>query len=304
MNQLIQTLSKPNPNSSILVPPRKLSRRAVAIVGPTLPLLLSPLSPFPSLAQSNGDDAITASPQFNQVVTDFCKDPPISPKQAFLDVSIDGEPAGRIVIGLYGDTVPLGSSRFAGLVSGATGISYRRKEFIKIVPNYVQHAGVRSYGIDVELAQRTGSDLSASNNLVTEWDETSKRCPGTKNVSGSVGIVVLDPNKPPPKPKLVARQGRLEIDQEEVGLAPNGTEFTIALKDAPELDASTLVVGKVLDGMDVVKKIALVKTVKENTSSPYFRVAKLIGDKRAVVAERGFNRPYSKVVVTNSGLID
>lgn len=33
------------------------------------------------------------------------------------------------------------------------------------------------------------------------------------------------------------------------------------------------------------------------------RVAKLIGDKRAVVAERGFNRPYSKVVVTNCGLV-
>lgn len=34
------------------------------------------------------------------------------------------------------------------------------------------------------------------------------------------------------------------------------------------------------------------------------RVAKLIGDKRAVVAERGFNRPYSKVIVTNCGLIE
>lgn len=34
------------------------------------------------------------------------------------------------------------------------------------------------------------------------------------------------------------------------------------------------------------------------------RVAKLIGDKRAVVAERGFNRPYSKVVVTNCGLLE
>lgn len=33
------------------------------------------------------------------------------------------------------------------------------------------------------------------------------------------------------------------------------------------------------------------------------RVAKLIGDKRAVVAERGFNRPYLKVVITNCGLI-
>lgn len=133
--------------------------------------------------------------------------------------------------------------------------------------------GVRSYGVDVELAQRTGSDLSASNSLLAELDETSKRCPGMKNVSGSVGIVVRDPNKPPPKPKLVARKGRLEIDQEEVGFSPNGTEFAIALKDAPDLDPSTLVVGKVLDGMDVVKKIALVKTVKENTGSPYFRYA-------------------------------
>lgn len=34
------------------------------------------------------------------------------------------------------------------------------------------------------------------------------------------------------------------------------------------------------------------------------RVAKVIGDKRAVVAERGFNRPYSKVVVTNCGLFE
>lgn len=144
MNHLIQTVS--NPHSSVPVPPRKLSRRALTVVGPTLPLLLGSFSPFPSLAQSNGDDAITASPQTNnQAITDFCKDPPISPKKAFLDVSIDGEPAGRIVIGLYGDTVPLGSSRFAGLVSGVTGISYRRKEFIKIMPNYVQHAGNCAY---------------------------------------------------------------------------------------------------------------------------------------------------------------
>lgn len=134
-------------------------------------------------------------------------------------------------------------------------------------------AGVRSYGVDVELAQRTGSDLSPSNSLTGELDETGKRCPGTKNMSGSVGIVIRDPNKPPPKPKLVARQGRLEIDEEEVGLDPNGTEFVISLKDAPELDASTLVIGKVIEGMDVVQKIALVKTVKENSGSPYFRYA-------------------------------
>ncbi|GAU39111.1 hypothetical protein TSUD_320860 [Trifolium subterraneum] len=102
---------------------------------------------------------------------------------------------------------------------------------------------------------------------------------------------------------LTFRLGKLEIDQEEVGTDPNGTEFVIATKDSPELDTSSLVIGRVIEGIEVVQKISQVKTVQENTSSPYFKVAKLIGDKRAVVAERGFNRPYSKVVVTNCGVI-
>uniref|UniRef100_A0A0D3EIT8 PPIase cyclophilin-type domain-containing protein n=1 Tax=Oryza barthii TaxID=65489 RepID=A0A0D3EIT8_9ORYZ len=96
----------------------------------------------------------------------------------------------------------------------------------------------------------------------------------------------------------------LEVDQEQVGVVPNGTEFVITTGDAPELDASALVVGRVVDGMDVLGKIAAVPTVKDNTASPYFRVAKLIGDKRAVVAERGFNRPYTKILITNCGVIE
>ncbi|XP_043716532.1 peptidyl-prolyl cis-trans isomerase CYP26-2, chloroplastic-like isoform X2 [Telopea speciosissima] len=224
-------------------------------------------------------------------------------QRAFLDISIDGKPVGRIVIGLYGVDVPIGTTRFSKLVSGAAGISYRRKEFVKIMPNYIQHGGLRSYGVDVELAKNTGSELAADS-LLKEWEKVYEECQGTKNLSGSVSIVVRDPSKPPPKLKLIARKGKLEIDQEEVGVNPNGTEFVITTRDAPELDASSLVVGRVLDGMDVVERIASVKTVQENTSSPYFRVAKLIGDKRAVVAERGFNRPYAKIVITNCGLID
>lgn len=199
--------------------------------------------------------------------------------------------------------MPAGTTRFSNLVSGAAGISYRRKEFVKIMPNYIQHGGVRSYGVDAELAKRTGRDLVVDS-LIDEWERENERCSGTQNLAGTVGIVVRDPTKPPPKLKLVARKGKLEIDQEEVGSDPNGTEFVINSKDSPELDSSTLVIGRVVDGRDVVEKISQVKTVQENTSSPYFRVAKLIGDKRAVVAERGFNRPYSKVVITNCGLID
>ncbi|KAL0355272.1 UNVERIFIED_CONTAM: Peptidyl-prolyl cis-trans isomerase CYP26-2, chloroplastic [Sesamum radiatum] len=202
------------------------------------------------------------SPLRAETISPNCADPAPT-KQAFIDVSVDGEAIGRIVIGLYGDTVPAGAAR-AGKENG------------------------RELAVD---------------RLVEEWERQNENCNGTKNVARSVSIIVRDPSKPPPKLKLVARKGKLEIDQEEVGMDPNGTEFVITTKDSPELDGSALVVGTVLQGMDVVDRISRVKTVQENSTSPYFRVAKLIGDKRAVVAERGFNRPYSKVAITNCGLI-
>lgn len=254
----------------------KFSRRYLTIrTSSSLLLLLgSALAPpFPSSrarAEEQGsavDADKTDEPQKN--APPRCSDKAPT-KRAFLDISIDGEPAGRIVIGLYGDDAPAGAARFSGLVSGAAGISYRRKEFVRIMPNYVQHGGVRSYGVDAELAKRTAGDLAAES-LVTEWEKLNDKCPGTKNLAGSVGIVVRDPTKPPPKIKIVAREGKLEIDEEEVGTDPNGTEFVISTNDSPELDASTLVIGRVLEGMEVVERIGQVKTVQENTSSPYFR---------------------------------
>lgn len=198
---------------------------------------------------------------------------PSPTKQAFLDISIDGEPIGRIVIGLYADAVPGGAARFAGIVSGSAGVSYRRKEFVKIMPNYVQHGGLRSYGVDVEMAKKTGWNVAAED-LMREWEEQSERCEGTKNVGRSVSLIVRDPSKPPPKMKLVARKGKLVIDEEEMGRDPNGTEFAIAVKDSPELDTAALVVGRVVDGMAVVERIGRVKTVQDNTTSPYFRYVK------------------------------
>ncbi|XP_052180576.1 peptidyl-prolyl cis-trans isomerase CYP26-2, chloroplastic [Diospyros lotus] len=286
------------------------SRRELAIFGSSSLLFLGPPALEPvhlskaqaeeSPANTNGeagqeeDSKITSSPS--------CIDKTTT-KKAFLDISVNGERVGRIVVGLYGNSAPAGAARFSDLVSGAAGISYRRKEFVKIMPNYVQHGGLRSYGVDAELAQKTGGNFEIDS-LKSEWEGVNGNCRGTKNLEGSVGIIVRDPQKLPPKLKLIAKNGKLQIDEEEVGVDPNGTEFVIATKDSPELDESVLVVGRVLEGMEVVQRIGQVKTVQENTGSPYFRVAKLIGDKRAVVAERGFNRPYSKVVVSNCGLID
>ncbi|KAG9450072.1 hypothetical protein H6P81_010037 [Aristolochia fimbriata] len=306
---------RPKPSTVLpsLKDPLKISRRDFAIQAPSSSLLLlfgtQVIDPFGfSQAQANEDDPSTtvdnaaALQEEENQESSPCSDRTTT-KRAFLDVSIDGEPVGRITLGLDEVNTPIGSGRFSKLVSGAAGISYRRKEFVKIMPSYVQHGGVRSYGVDADLARTTGSELVVDN-LVSEWERNYSRCPGVKNVAGSLGLVVRDPSKPPPKLKLVARKGKLEIDQEDVGKDPNGTEFVISTKDSPELDNSTLVIGKVLEGMEAVERINKVKTVQENTGSPYFRVAKLIGDKRAVVAERGFNRPYSKIIITNCGLIN
>nr|CAB3476569.1 unnamed protein product [Digitaria exilis] len=291
MSQRILNTAKPTPSPthrhhpSPPQPPPKLSRRAAAagIAIAAAPALLTLSSPSSSKAQEEPEPiAAAAAPP-------CLEDLPVTAK-AFLDVSIGGEPAGRITVGLFGDASPAAASRFMSLV---TGVGYRRKEFVKIVPGYVQHGGVVSYPAVPAVTDR----------LAAEADALRARCGGAAvhAAAGAVSVVVRDPSLPPPKPKLVAKGGKLEVEEEQVGVVPNGTEFVITTGAAPELDEAAVLVGRVLDGMDVVAKIAAVPTVRDNAGSPYFRVAKLIGDKRAVVAERGFNRPYTKIVVTNCG---
>ncbi|XP_051222455.1 peptidyl-prolyl cis-trans isomerase CYP26-2, chloroplastic [Lolium perenne] len=277
-------------------PPPKLGRRAAAVAIAVSPALLGITPVVVAPPSARAQEAAPAAQEVVPAAAAACIDElPITAK-AFLDVSIGGEPAGRITIGLFGDAAPAGAARFLSL---ATGVGYRRKEFVKVVPGYVQHAGVVSYPALPAVTDR----------LAAEMDAVRARCAGggggtTMHVAGAVSIVVRDPSLPPPRPKLVARGGKLEIQEEQAGVVPNGTEFVIATRDSPELDASALVVGKVVDGMDVVAKIAAVPTVKDNSGSGYFKVAKLIGDKRAVVAERGFNRPYTKILVTNCGILE
>ncbi|KAK9114788.1 hypothetical protein Syun_021585 [Stephania yunnanensis] len=221
----------------------------------------------------------------------------------FLDIFLGIVPPGKITSMLGRDELQLGffgASRCKAIVVGQ-GVFYNVVIFVAIFRGLVFRGIMRSEPVKAVISYgETGVD-----ELVSELERSGENASGsTKNIAGSVGILVRDPSKPPPKMKLVAKRGKLEIDSEEVGVSPNGTEFVISTRDAPELDKSNLVIGRVVDGMDVVERISQVKTVQENSSSPYFRVAKLIGDKRAIVAERGFNRPYSKIVVTNCGLID
>jgi peptidyl-prolyl cis-trans isomerase B (cyclophilin B) len=85
-------------------------------------------------------------------VTSCLAELPVTVK-AFLDVSIGGESAGRITVGLFG-----GATRFLSLV---TGMGYRRKEFMKVVPGYVQHGGVVSYSAVPAVTERLAAEAEA-----------------------------------------------------------------------------------------------------------------------------------------------
>jgi hypothetical protein len=48
--------------------------------------------------------------------------------QVYLDVTVDGAPAGRVVVKLFGD-VAVGAQRFADLAQGKEGVGFRRSKF-------------------------------------------------------------------------------------------------------------------------------------------------------------------------------
>lgn len=65
--------------------------------------------------------------------------------RCYMDITIDDEPAGRIVIELRTDINPRTSENFRALCTGERGLSYQGCKFHRIVPGFIIQTG------DVEL---------------------------------------------------------------------------------------------------------------------------------------------------------
>lgn len=144
----------------------------------------------------------------------------------FLDVSIDGNPAEKIVIELFADTVPRTAENFRSLCTGEKGVGVSTGKPLHY-KGCLFHRVIKGF-----MAQ--GGDFSKGN--------------------GTGGESIYGGKFPDENFEVVHTEAGL-LSMANSGPNTNGSQFFITFKRTPHLDGKHVVFGKVVKGMDFVRKI-------------------------------------------------
>jgi len=143
----------------------------------------------------------------------------------YFDVSIDGEPAGRIIFGLFGKDVPKTAENFRALCTGEKGngksgkpLHYKGSYFHRVIPGFMAQGG------DFTNGDGTGGESIYGEKFADESFAYSHSVPGLLSMANA-------------------------------GRNTNGSQFFITTVPTGFLDGKHVVFGRVIEGMEVVKKI-------------------------------------------------